>query len=57
MDYTAKILKGIYEIIKNQEHLQKQNKAILRELKKLNIIQGETHGVSPLLSEIEEEDV
>lgn len=57
MDYTAKIIKGLHEIIENQKKLRKQNSAILAELKKNNCILEKVHGYYPNVIIEEDEDV
>lgn len=47
MDYTAKLLKGIYEVIENQKKIQKQNAVIIAELKKNNRILSTVHKIFP----------
>lgn len=57
MDYTAKVIKGLHEIIENQKKLRKQNSAILAELRKNNLILESVHGIHPYVSIEEDEDV
>ena len=51
MDESIKLLKDIKkqnaEIIDNQNTMVKQNSAIIKELKKIALIQSEVHGIYP----------
>lgn len=44
MDYTAKILKALYEIVELLKSIKKQNSTIIQRLESIDEINADAHG-------------
>lgn len=44
MDYTAKLLKALYEIVELLKDIRKQNNTIIHRLESIDVINAEAHG-------------
>lgn len=53
MDYTAKILKALYEIVEMLKSIKKQNNTIIHRLESIEEINADAHGY--VLKDIESE--
>lgn len=54
MDYTGKLLKGLYEVIELLKTIKKQNDVIIKRLKDIDNVVSEANGY--IVTEDEEND-